>query len=336
MNKIGIALLTLFLLTTPVFAQEDLSGIHIMPDGSVMLGNGETLNDALVTEDNMIELGDGRIVKPAMDLRSGGESMKAPITSMMEGAGTIKESNTSIEGLSGIHIMPNGRVMTGTGFWVEDAIPLENGRIQLGSGEIVYGMDMRSGDFIKRYGNNMVVNENLDRLPPGCAEISGEMNITVTAGVEVAKDIPGFVYSYDERSIEDVPPCTLLTVTFKNKDSIRHQYMVHNLPAETYPMSMFNIEVNGPGEQSGTFITPSGDSTLFVHCGVPEHEAKGMAAQIKVGKGSGNFPGIPGITLNEDGSRKFLFKDFLGIFSITSLLAIALILFLIKRGVKHS
>lgn len=322
MRLVALTITVLFLFASPTLAQEDLTGIHIMPDGSVMLGNGETLGDASVNDEGMIILNDGRVIKPLMDLRGGG--------SMMEGMGTIMKSDSSIDGLDGIHIMPNGRVMTGNSMWVDDALPLDNGRIQLGSGEIVQGMDMRGGDFIKRYGNNMVVNENFDRLPPGCTEIAGEEHITVTAGSEMAKDMQGFIYTYDNRSIEDIPPCTLLTVTFKNKDNIRHQYMVHDLPAQTYPMSMFNIEVSGPGEQTGTFITPAQDSTLFVHCGVLEHEAKGMAAQIKVGKGSGDLPGIPGITLNEDGTPKFDIRDSLGIIMLVGLLVVASTLFYLK------
>lgn len=49
--------------------EEDLSGIHIMPDGSVMLGDGSMLPDATVTEDGMILLPDGDLVEPVMDLR---------------------------------------------------------------------------------------------------------------------------------------------------------------------------------------------------------------------------------------------------------------------------
>lgn len=47
----------------------DLEGIHIMADGTVMLGNGEEVHDATITEDGMIMLADGTIVEPAFDLR---------------------------------------------------------------------------------------------------------------------------------------------------------------------------------------------------------------------------------------------------------------------------
>lgn len=48
----------------------DLSGIHIMADGSVMLGNGEVLHDATVNDEGMIVLADGTEVEPVMDMRS--------------------------------------------------------------------------------------------------------------------------------------------------------------------------------------------------------------------------------------------------------------------------
>lgn len=48
---------------------EDLSGLHIMADGSVMLGNGEVLPEAIILENGDIELQDGRVVTPLMDMR---------------------------------------------------------------------------------------------------------------------------------------------------------------------------------------------------------------------------------------------------------------------------
>lgn len=47
----------------------DLDGIHIMGDGTVMLGNGEVVEDATVTEDGMIMLANGEMVEPEFDLR---------------------------------------------------------------------------------------------------------------------------------------------------------------------------------------------------------------------------------------------------------------------------
>ncbi len=47
----------------------DLSGVHIMADGSVMLGDGTTISDATVNSAGMIVLPDGTEVKPMMDMR---------------------------------------------------------------------------------------------------------------------------------------------------------------------------------------------------------------------------------------------------------------------------
>jgi FtsP/CotA-like multicopper oxidase with cupredoxin domain len=297
---------------------EGIEGIHIMPDGAVMLGTGETLEDAIITSDGNIMLSTGEVVVPILDMRSGG-SMESTDTGPVEPAAverkpatetggidridmsgndvSAESSHLGMEGMDGIHIMPNGRVMTGAGLWLSDADVTTDGMIILGSGEQVSPiLDMRSGEGIRRTANSMVVNENFDRLPLGCSEIAGEKSITVRAGAEIAKDFPGTMFTYDMHSLEDVEPCTLLTVTFNNMDSVRHQFMVHDLPTDTYPMGMFNIEVTGPGTQTGTFITPPDQGTLLVHCGIPEHEAKGMIAQIKNGGGNGDLPGIPGLT----------------------------------------
>ncbi len=48
---------------------EGLDGIHIMADGTVMLGTGAVVSDATINDDNMIVLGDGSVVEPAADMR---------------------------------------------------------------------------------------------------------------------------------------------------------------------------------------------------------------------------------------------------------------------------
>lgn len=49
----------------------DIAGIHIMADGTVMLGSGEKMEGAEVTEDGMIKLPSGKMVTPVMDMREG-------------------------------------------------------------------------------------------------------------------------------------------------------------------------------------------------------------------------------------------------------------------------
>lgn len=141
----------------------------------------------------------------------------------------------------------------------------------------------------------MVMNENTDELPPGCTSINGWENITVHAGKMHAKRFPGKMFTFDQHTWE-FEPCTKVSVTFVNNDSVRHQFMVHGLPMEIYDMGMFTVEVTGPGSETGTFILPNERETYMVHCGVPQHEEKGMKAQIKVDGGDGDLAGIPGVT----------------------------------------
>jgi len=89
-----------------------------------------------------------------------------------------------------------------------------------------------------------------------------------------------------------------LTVHFINEDNIRHQWMMHGLPKYLYAKGMFHLEVSGPAKISGTLILPPGDKTYLVHCDIAQHMEKGMKAQLKVGKGDGDLPSIPGVTAN--------------------------------------
>lgn len=142
-------------------------------------------------------------------------------------------------------------------------------------------------------GSAKVTNENTDDLPPGCEELQGERSLTVHAGRMHAEQFNGVVFTFDERSWE-IDPCTKVTVTFVNEDEIRHQFMVHG----TYPFDpgFFQIEVTGPGQDTGTYITGADPATKLVHCGVRQHQQRGMKAQVLVGGGEGDLPNVPGIS----------------------------------------
>lgn len=143
-----------------------------------------------------------------------------------------------------------------------------------------------------------VMGQNTDQLPPGCGSISGTENITIEAGTEYAEQFPSKMYTYSDRQLQ-FDPCTKLTVTFINNDSVRHQWMVHGLPEETYGMmgnGMFMLEVTGPGKETGTFILPSEDESLMIHCGLGQHMQKGMKSQLTVGEGDGDISNVPGHT----------------------------------------
>ncbi len=135
-----------------------------------------------------------------------------------------------------------------------------------------------------------VVNENMDDLPPGCSGISEEIEFTVEGGKDFAEGMPGVVFTFDERSFE-LPACARVTVTFVNHDDVRHQFMPHGV----HPDGTFLIEVDGPGQDTGTFITGSRASSVMVHCGVSQHQQKGMKAQLLVAGGLGDIPNIPGV-----------------------------------------
>ena len=169
--------------------------------------------------------------------------------------------------------------------WIFFAFPGHG--MEEGSSHAGHGMEMDE--------LGMVMNENLSELPRGCASVVGEESLTIVAGKEFAYSYPGTMFGYDKHEWH-VAPCTRLTVTLINRDQVRHQWMIHGFPRYLYPMGMFTIEVNGPGERAATFIVPPGDRTYLVHCDVPHHMEKGMKAQLVVGEGSGDLPSIPGIS----------------------------------------
>lgn len=143
--------------------------------------------------------------------------------------------------------------------------------------------------------NGMVMYENKDTIPKDCTAISEDITIKVKAGTSFAEQFPGTVFGFDQHQWQ-VKPCSRITVEFTNEDDIRHQWMIHGLPKYLYPEGMFHIEVNGKGKKTGTFIVPSSHYTYLVHCDIAQHMEKGMKAQLKVGKGRGDLPSIPGIS----------------------------------------
>ncbi len=157
-------------------------------------------------------------------------------------------------------------------------------------------MDHGDGHMMNMSGA-MVMGNNTDILPGGCDSISESREITVHAGHEYAEKFPGRMFAFDQQEYH-IKPCTKLTVTLVNDDEIRHQWMMHGLPKYLYPKGMFHLEVTGPGKVTGTLIFPPADKTYLVHCDISQHMEKGMKGQLKVGKGSGDLPSIPGITAN--------------------------------------
>lgn len=160
------------------------------------------------------------------------------------------------------------------------------------------GMLMDHGDgHLMDMAGGMVMGQNANTLPGGCDSISDTREITVHAGHQYAEKFPGRMFAFDTQEF-NFKPCTKLTVHFVNEDKIRHQWMMHGLPKYLYPKGMFHLEITGPAKISGTLILPPGDKTYLVHCDIAQHMEKGMKAQLKVGKGDGDLPSIPGLTAN--------------------------------------
>jgi plastocyanin len=158
------------------------------------------------------------------------------------------------------------------------------------------GMLMDHGDgHLMDMAGGMVMGQNVDTLPGGCESISETKEITVHAGHKYAEKFPGRMFAFDTQEF-NFKPCTKLTVHFVNEDNVRHQWMMHGLPKYLYPKGMFHLEATGPSKISGTLILPPGDKTYLVHCDIAQHMEKGMKAQLKVGKGDGDLPSIPGVT----------------------------------------
>ncbi|MFB6069217.1 MAG: cupredoxin domain-containing protein [Halobacterium sp.] len=127
--------------------------------------------------------------------------------------------------------------------------------------------------------NGSVVNANPDNAPGGCASIQGERRVTIHAGREYAA--PGEAFAYDRQRLT-APPCTRIVVTVVNHDDVRHQWMVHGLPTDTYPMGMFTIEVADRGRVTAAFVTPATAGTYRGHCSLPQHAQKGMRLPLVV------------------------------------------------------
>jgi plastocyanin len=140
-----------------------------------------------------------------------------------------------------------------------------------------------------------VMNNNDASLPRDCIEIGPDIELTVRAGREHALGVPGKMYGYSEHEYR-AEPCSRITVTFVNDDSIRHQWMIHGLPKYLYPGGMFHLEAAGGESRTGSFIVPSDDKTYLVHCDMTQHMEKGMKAQLVVGRGSGDLWSIPGLS----------------------------------------
>lgn len=145
------------------------------------------------------------------------------------------------------------------------------------SGDMMNMMDM------EMVPNGTVVNENKETLPEGCDEIRRVRDITLEAGERFAEPGEAFGYNTDDMEFNT---CEKINIKFLNHDETRHQWMIHGLPEDTYPMGMFNLEVMDGGTVEGTFITPSEPTDLLLHCSLPQHQQKGMGGTVSIAEPS--------------------------------------------------
>jgi len=141
----------------------------------------------------------------------------------------------------------------------------------------------------------MVMNANADTLPRGCEAIGRDYEFAIGAGRDFAADAPGTTFGFSRHELR-VAPCSRITVTFANRDSVRHQWMVHGLPRYLYPGGMFHIEANGGATMTGTFIVPGDDRTYLLHCDMAQHMEKGMKGQLVVGRGGLDLWSVKGVS----------------------------------------
>ena len=160
---------------------------------------------------------------------------------------------------------------------------------------MIWPIAMQSHEGHQQSPGGVVMNQNEENLPRDCLALSGDVALEVRAGADWARDLPGDTFSYDAHEWQ-APPCSRVTVSLKNEDQVRHQWMVHGLPRYVYPGGMFHLEAEGGETVSGTFIVPGDDKTYLVHCDIAQHMEKGMKAQLVVGKGSGDLWSVPGIS----------------------------------------
>lgn len=143
--------------------------------------------------------------------------------------------------------------------------------------------------------NGMVMNENMTNIPEKCSNLVTDQSFLVIADSQSKSKVPGTTFSFYPRVFE-VSPCTRITITFENRDKVRHQWMVHGLPRFMYNGGMFHMEANGQKTVTGTFIVPFDDKTYLIHCDISQHMQKGMKGMLIVGDGSGKISGVPGET----------------------------------------
>jgi plastocyanin len=198
------------------------------------------------------------------------------------------------------------------------------------STELIHAEQDHSSHKMSVSKHGIVMNNNHHTLPWGCQKISEDILFEVVAGREYARSVPGMVFGMSQYEYH-VKTCSRITVKFMNKDSVRHQWMVHGLPKKLYPAGMFHLEAMAGQSVEGTFIVPDANKTYLVHCDMSQHMEKGMKGQLIVGSGSGDLWGISGVSDNF--RRSHYLPEFSAYIALTVLVSGCLIgVYLLRRN----
>ncbi len=122
----------------------------------------------------------------------------------------------------------------------------------------------------------------LSAIVSPCAEAkNGVKRVVIHGGTRYAAK--GEVFGFD-REYLFADKCQELEITLVIEEPVRHLFMTNNLDP------MFMLEVVGPGQKIGSFVTPDELSIIHFHCHVSTHKTMGMSGTIIVGFGTESNP----------------------------------------------
>lgn len=168
----------------------DTSGIHIMADGSVMLANGKTVTGAKVTAAGMVQMPDGTMVKPAMDLRANGSSSDHGDMAMaMSSGGSMGDSMDSMSGM--MHHDDEVPAFFGPDIISEPIVFPKPGVYRIFA-QVKHGTELIPTDFMVRVEQGTAgtgVQKTFDLTVTGRKIVSGSPTLTVNQGDTVTINI---------------------------------------------------------------------------------------------------------------------------------------------------
>jgi plastocyanin len=180
-------------------------------------------------------------------------------------------SHAGMEGIEGIHIMADGTVTLENGEILEDATVTENGKIQLGSGEIVEPiMDLREGGSMEDTGGMMMEDEEGGAMMEdgeGMMEDEGMMESETKIF-----NITGQNFAFSQTEIR-VKQGDRVRINFESGDGF-HDWTIDEFSAAT-------AQVN-TGEKTFVEFVADKKGTFEYYCSVGQHRQMGMVGNLIV------------------------------------------------------